>query len=191
MTEMKKEELNQLIVEEMQVYGITKKNIREKSFRHQKSYMIWQAVKRLRIYEYRCSRRDESKNPIIAHIRAFRVKIADRKLNKACEKVDVELTPNIIGKNIRICHDNVVLFGKVGENCTFHGNNVVGNKRTGASTEIPILGNNVDVGFGAMIIGNVEIADNCVIGAGAVVTKSFTNPGSILAGVPARDISKG
>ena len=191
MTEMKKEELNQLIVEEMQVYGITKKNIREKSFRHQKSYMIWQAVKRLRIYEYRCSRRDESKNPIIAHIRAFRVKIADRKLNKACEKVDIELTPNMIGKNIRICHDNVVLFGKVGENCTFHGNNVVGNKRTGATNEIPKLGNNVDVGFGAMIIGNVEIANDCVIGAGAVVTKSFSKPGSVLAGVPARDISKG
>ena len=86
MTEMKKEELNQLIVEEMQVYGIKKKNIREKRFRHQKSYMIWQAIKCLRIYEYRCSRRDESKNPIIAHIRAFRVKIADRKLNKACNR---------------------------------------------------------------------------------------------------------
>ena len=191
MTEMTKQELDQLLAEEMQVYGITKKNIREKRFRHQKSHMIWKAVKRLRIYEYRCSRRDESKNPIIAHIRAFRVKIADRKLNKACEKVDVELTPNMIGKNIRICHDNVVLFGKVGENCTFHGNNVVGNKRTGVSTEIPILGNNVDVGFGATIIGNVEIADNCVIGAGAVVTKSFTKPGGILVGVPARDISKG
>ena len=188
---MTKQELKKLIAQEMHVYGITKKNILEKSFRHQKSYMIWQAVKRLRIYEYRCSRRDESKNPIIAHIRAFRVKIADRKLNKACEKVDIELTPNMIGKNIRICHDNVVLFGKVGENCTFHGNNVVGNKRTGASNEIPKLGNNVDVGFGAMIIGNVEIADNCVIGAGAVVTKSFAEPGGILVGVPARDISKG
>ena len=70
-------------------------------------------------------------------------------------------------------------------------NNVVGNKRTGASNEIPKLGNNVNVGFGAMIIGNVEIADNCVIGAGAVVTKSFTKPGGILVGVPARDISKG
>lgn len=188
---MTKQELKKLIAQEMQVYGITKKNIREKRFRHQKSYMIWKAVKRLRIYEYRCSRRDKSNNPLIAHIRAFRVKIADRKLNKACEKVDVELTPNMIGKNIRICHDNVVLFGKVGENCTFHGNNVVGNKRTGASTEIPKLGNNVDVGFGAIIIGNVEIANDCVIGAGAVVTKSFTEPGGILVGVPARDISKG
>ena len=98
---MTKQELKKLIAQEMHVYGITKKNILEKSFRHQKSYMIWQAVKRLRIYEYRCSRRDESKNPLTAHLRAFRVKIADRKLNKACEKVDVELTPNMIGKNIQ------------------------------------------------------------------------------------------
>ena len=185
---MTKQELKKLIAEEMRVYGITKKNNREKRFRHQKCYKIWQAVKCLRIYEYRCSRRDESKNSLNAHIRAFSVKIADRKLNKACEKVDIELSPNMIGKNVRICHDNVVLFGKVGENCTFHGNNVVGNKRTGASDEIPKIGKNVDVGFGAMIIGNVEIADNCVIGAGAVVTKSFLEPGSILVGVPAKEL---
>lgn len=188
MTEMTKTELKQLIAEEMKTYGITKKNIREKRFRHQKSYMIWRAIKRLRIYEFRCSKRDESGNSLIMHFRAFRVKAAERKFNKACEKVDVELTPNMIGKNIRICHDNVVIFGKVGENCVFHGNNVVGNKRTGASNDIPKLGNNVDVGFGAMIIGNIEIADNCVIGAGAVVTKSYIKPGSVLVGVPAKEI---
>lgn len=191
MTEMKKTELRQLIAEEMKVYGITKKNIREKRFRHQKSFMIGQVVKRLRIYEYRCSKRDESSDSLIMHLRAFRVKYAERKLNKACEKVDIELTPNMIGKNIRICHDNVVINGKVGENCVFHGNNVIGNKRTGAAEEIPKIGNNVDIGFGAMIIGNIEIADNCVIGAGAVVTKSFTTPGSVLAGVPAKEIRKG
>lgn len=185
---MTKAELNQLIAEEMQVYGITKQNIREKRFRHQKSYMLWQAVRRLRLYEYRCDRRDNSRNAISAHWKAFLVKIADRKLNKACEKVNIELSANMIGKNIRICHDNVVIFGKVGEGCIFHGNNVIGNKRTGAATEIPTLGNHVDVGFGAMIIGKVEIADNCVIGAGAVVTKSFTKPGSIIVGVPAREI---
>ena len=186
---MTKNDLKHLIAEEMGVYGISKKNIREKRFRHQKSYMLWQAVKYLRIYEYRCFCRDKSQNPLNAHINAFKVKIADRKMNKACEKVGVELTPNMIGKNIRLCHDNIVLFGKVGDNCTFHGNNVVGNKRTGASNEIPRIGSNVDVGFGAIIIGNIEIADNCVIGAGAVVTKSFTKPGSVIVGVPAREIS--
>lgn len=185
---MTKQKLDSMLAEEMAVYGITKKNLSEKRFRHQKSYMIWQAVRALRIYEYRCNQRDESKNSFVAHIRAFRVKMADRKLNKACEKVDVELTPGKIGKGIRICHDNVVIFGNVGEGCVFHGNNVVGNKRTGASDEIPKIGNRVDVGYGAIIIGNVEIADDCVIGAGAVVTKSCTKPGTTLVGVPAKEI---
>lgn len=187
-TKMTKTELNKLIAEEMQVYGITKKNIGEKRFRHQKSFMIWRAVKRLRIYEYRCAKRDSSKNALFEHGRALFVKFADRRLNKACEKVDIELTPGMIGKRIRICHDNVVINGKIGEGCIFHGNNVVGNKRTGASAEIPRLGNRVDVGYGAIIIGDIEIADNCIIGAGAVVTKSFTKPGTVIAGVPAKEI---
>lgn len=185
---MTKSELKQLIAEEMKVYGISKQNIREKRFRRQKFYMIWYAIKRLRIYEYCCARRDASSNKLIMHIRAFFVKISERKMNKACEKVGLEFKPNQIGKMIRISHNNVVLNGFIGERCEFHGNNVVGNKRTGASDEVPTLGNHVDVGFGAMIIGKVEIADDCVIGAGAVVTKSFTEPGSILVGVPARKI---
>lgn len=160
---MTKQELKWLLAEEMSIYSVSKKNLREKRFRHTKSYMLWRAVRALRIYEYQCERRDSSNNSLTLHLRAFRVKIADRRLNQACEKVDIELTPGMIGRNIRICHDNVVIFGKVGEGCIFHGNNVVGNKRTGASTEIPKLGNRVDVGFGAMIIGDVEIADDCVI----------------------------
>lgn len=190
---MTKAELKQLIAEEMTVYGITKQNIREKRFRRQKNYMIWMAVKRLRIYEYcisqyRISQLDANRNKMISLIRDYRWKFALRKLNKSCEKVSLEFKPNRIGKMIRISHDNVVLNGYIGERCEFHGNNVVGNKRTGAYDEVPKLGNHVDVGFGAMIIGKVEIADDCVIGAGAVVTKSFTEPGSVLVGVPARKI---
>lgn len=185
-----KAELKKLIADEMTVYGLSKTNIAEKRFRHHKNYMIFMAVRSLRVYEYRCTKRDMCKNPLLRKLYAFMVKLADRKRNICCEKVDVELSPFMIGKNVRICHDNVVIFGNIGENCVFHGNNVVGNKRTGASTEIPKIGNNVDIGFGAMIIGDVTIADNCVIGAGAVVTKSCEKEGSVLVGVPAKVIEK-
>ena len=47
----------------------------------------------------------------------------------------------------------------------------------------------MDVGVGAIIIGKVQIADDCVIGAGAVVTKSFLKPGTVIAGVPAKEIA--
>ena len=165
-----KTELKKMISEEMGVYGLNRKNIREKCFRHNKNYMLFKAVESLRIYEYRCTRRDNCKNVLLKKLYALLVKLADRKKNICCEKVDIELSPFMIGKNIRICHDNVVVFGEIGENCVFHGNNV-------------------DIGFGAMIIGDVKIADNCVIGAGAVVTKSCEKEGSVLVGVPAKIIN--
>lgn len=50
-----------------------------------------------------------------------------------------------------------------------------------------VIGNNVYVGNGAMIMPGVVIGDNVVIGAGAVVTKSIPS-GSIVAGNPAKII---
>ena len=46
------------------------------------------------------------------------------------------------------------------------------------------IGNNVILGAGCKIIGEVEIGDDCIIGANAVVTKSV-NPGLIAVGNPA------
>ena len=49
-----------------------------------------------------------------------------------------------------------------------------------------MLGNNVDIGYGAIVVGDVYIADDVRIGAGAVVTKSCYEKGVTLVGVPAR-----
>lgn len=46
----------------------------------------------------------------------------------------------------------------------------------------PVLGDNVELGFGATVIGDVYIADGCKIGA--VVTKSCYEPYSTLVGFP-------
>ncbi len=43
------------------------------------------------------------------------------------------------------------------------------------------------MGVHCVVIGKIEIASGCVIGAGAVVTKS-TEQNSVYAGVPARKI---
>lgn len=51
-----------------------------------------------------------------------------------------------------------------------------------------IIGSNCWVGAHAVILKDVELGDGCVVGAGAVVTKSFP-PGSIIAGVPAKQLS--
>jgi acetyltransferase-like isoleucine patch superfamily enzyme len=52
-----------------------------------------------------------------------------------------------------------------------------------------IIGNHVWVGVQALILPGVTLAEGCVVGAGAVVTKSF-EPYSIVAGVPAEKIGE-
>lgn len=50
------------------------------------------------------------------------------------------------------------------------------------------IGDDVWIGANAIILPGVKIGNNCIIGAGAVVTKSFLAEGLIIAGNPAKVI---
>lgn len=51
------------------------------------------------------------------------------------------------------------------------------------------IGNNVLIGMGAIIMDDVIIEDNCIIAAGAIVTKNTFIPSySVFAGIPAKKI---
>jgi len=63
----------------------------------------------------------------------------------------------------------------------------IGVKATHGSTAAPILGDEVDVGASAIILGDVKIGDGAVIGAGSVVIKDVP-PRATVAGNPARVI---
>jgi len=52
------------------------------------------------------------------------------------------------------------------------------------------IGNNVIIGYGAIILPSVTVGDYCSIAAGAVVTKNFP-PNCVLGGVPAKMIQRG
>lgn len=54
---------------------------------------------------------------------------------------------------------------------------------------MPTIGNNVFLGTGCKVIGNVRIADGCAVGANAVVVKDVLEDGITVAGVPAKKIS--
>lgn len=107
--------------------------------------------------------------------------------NYYANKYNLELYGEF-GKKLKIYHKNIVINNnaKLGDNVILHGDNCIGNNCI--TDECPIIGNNVDIGYGSILIGNIKIADNIRIGANSVVTKSFLEKGITIAGVPAKKI---
>ena len=112
-----------------------------------------------------------------------------RKRNKQGTRLGLEIWPETFAEGLRIEHaGNIVVNGhaRVGKNCILHGSNCIGND--GFSSQCPVLGDNVRLGVGAKVIGNVTLADNIVVAAGAVVVHSFEEPGITIAGIPAKKV---
>lgn len=150
---------------------------------HEHEYSIWRYTLLLRKEEYY-----DKKKSLIWKIASAFFRIRKNKLG---ERLGFTIHKNVFGPGLRIWHyGNIVVnaYARVGKNCTLHGNNCIGNN--GFSGKAPIIGDNVDIGFGAIIIGDIIIANNVIIGAGAVVNKSFTEENVVIAGVPARIIKK-
>ncbi len=91
-----------------------------------------------------------------------------------------------IGKNFRIDHQGGIVvsgYSKFGENCVIRNGVTIGIARV-EERKAPEFGNNVDIGTGAKIIGDIKIGDNVKIGANAVVLKDIPD-NCVAVGVPA------
>ncbi len=77
---------------------------------------------------------------------------------------------------------------KIGTNFIYRNNITIGNKNNNNDL-CPIIGNNVEVGANAVLLGDITIGNNVVIGAGAVVVKNIPND-VIVVGNPARILKK-
>lgn len=77
----------------------------------------------------------------------------------------------------------------IGEDCKIFQGVTIGSKWSNGNClgEAPHIGNNVMIGAGAVILGDIYIGDNSIIGANAVVTHSVPE-NSIAVGVPAEII---
>ena len=95
-----------------------------------------------------------------------------------------------IGKGLRIHHFGGIILhstAELGENCTLYHGVTIGDR--GGSGGAAQIGNNVLIGAGAKIIGEITIGDNCVIGANTVVTKDMP-PATVAVGSPCRFLSR-
>lgn len=92
-------------------------------------------------------------------------------------------TPKI-GAGLFIQHGfaSIVAAHEIGKNCWINQQVTVGYSHKG---EKPRIGDNVTINAGAKIIGGIEIPDDCIVGANAVVIKNIP-AGATAVGVPAK-----
>ena len=95
----------------------------------------------------------------------------------AKRRTGIEIHPGaVIGKNLFIDHGFGVVIGEttiIGDNVTiFHGVTLGGTGKDSGKRH-PTIGNNVFIGSGAKILGNITIGNNVKIGANTVVLKNI------------------
>lgn len=91
-----------------------------------------------------------------------------------------------VGRNFVIDHfGGIVISGyaRFGDDCRIRNGVVVGLKNV-SEPIAPIIGNNVDIGAGAKVLGNIRIGNNVVIGCNAVVLIDVPDD-ALAVGVPA------
>ncbi len=86
---------------------------------------------------------------------------------------------------------------RLGKNCLFapgvkliSSNHDFKNHANAINDKPIIIGDNVWLGTNVVILPGVEIGNNCVVGAGSIVTKSFKEDNLVIAGNPARIIKR-
>ncbi|MBU4304186.1 MAG: serine O-acetyltransferase [Candidatus Omnitrophica bacterium] len=93
-----------------------------------------------------------------------------------------------IGKGLFIDHGMGVVIGEttvIGDNVTLYQGVTLGGTGKEKGKRHPNIGDNVVIGAGAKILGNITMGDNSYVGANAVVIKDVP-PNSTVVGVPGR-----
>ena len=109
--------------------------------------------------------------------------------------IEIYATANI-GRRLFIAHQSAIVLHRslvMGDDCIIRQGVTVGL----ASMEVarksgwrgPVIGNRVEIGAGAIIVGAITVGDDVVIGPNAVVMRSVPS-GSLVTTTPARVISR-
>lgn len=78
-----------------------------------------------------------------------------------------------IGRRLMIGHQGAIVFHEsavVGDDCLIRHGVTIGASSHRRAHEMPVIGNRVQIGAGAMVLGKITVGDDAMIGANAVVT---------------------
>lgn len=92
-----------------------------------------------------------------------------------------------VGRRVRIWHHGGMILhaAEIGDEVQIRQNTTFGVARTDHNFELPVIGEGVDIGVGACLLGDIRIGNHAVIGANAVVLKDVPNY-AVAVGVPAK-----
>jgi serine O-acetyltransferase len=101
----------------------------------------------------------------------------------------ISLPPEcFVGEGLYIGHFGTVIISpssRIGSNCNLSQGVTLGFGGRGEKGGHPTIGNRVYIAANAVVVGNITVGDDAVIGAGAVVTKSVS-PRAVIVGNPAQ-----
>ena len=112
--------------------------------------------------------------------------------NRLGSRLGFIISAGCFGEDLQLEHFGSVIVNpkaRIGRNCKIHGNCCIGSNGS-YPDDSPIIGDNVDIGQGAQILGGIRIADNVRIGAGAVVLKDVLIPNVTVVGIPGNIIKQ-
>jgi serine O-acetyltransferase len=111
------------------------------------------------------------------------------RFRKKSLKLGFTIPANVFGPGLAIVHYGTIVVNadaRVGSNCRLHACTNIG--ASGGKRGAPKIGDNVYIGPGAKVYGDITIASNTAIAANAAVNKSLLNEGKLIGGVPAKVI---
>ena len=123
-------------------------------------------------------------------------KLISLRFQRLGTKLGFTIGPNIFGPGLCLCHNGTIVINgnsKIGANARIHAGVNIGNysrfDENWVPDNAPIIGDNVYIGPGAKLFGNIKIGNNVAIGANAVVNKDVPDNVTI-GGVPAKIINQ-
>ncbi len=110
------------------------------------------------------------------------------KINYECHsKTGADIHPGAtIGKSFFIDHATGVVIGEtavIGDHVIIYQGVTLGGVSSSKGKRHPTIGNNVVIGTGAIVLGNITIGNNVRIGAGSVVLKDIPDDSTVV-GIP-------
>lgn len=140
--------------------------------------LIWVFIKKLRKTEYH-----KNQGGVIHKLLFI---VSYYRFRKLSYRLGFSIPLNVFGPGVSIPHYGTIVINantRIGRNCRIHASVNIG--ASGGSNSAPVIGDNVYIGPGAILFGEIVIADNITVAANATVYKSFEKKNSTIGGTPA------